>query len=588
MKNLFASFGDSFKKALYLFRIQLSFGWEGVFTQFLYIFMLTVKKIIPVLLPKFIIDACTGKQLSAFVIVLISFSAFSWIVDSTIGITEWVQTVYNLKFAHYFKRRISAKAMTMDYKDLEDSEALDGLERAMDAAYYGLSDTLFSELFLHILLLIFLFFTVSTLNFPVALVTLAVVLLLYFINRKATEVNHDFEMQKSPLRRQREYAENCMLDFGTAKDIRANDAQNMFLSKFADASEAEIEVRKKQNRYNLGIGTLKTVLNALMIFGMYAYLIRSYSDGLVAISSFTVYLAALYEFYGAVEGLFGCLLSFRESAVNLAEIDGILGRTETITKDGKPTEESVRSIEFKNVTFTYPGQSEPAIRGLNLFIDAKDSTILVGENGAGKTTLIKLLLRLYDVDSGAILVNGTDIRELSYPEYIAHFAPVFQEVWLFAYSVKENIAFSDAADADKMREALDFAGIAEYIGKLPDGIDTFCTKNFDENGVNFSGGEQQKLTIARAVWRCADVVIMDEPNSALDALSESRLSENMRALAESKLLLLISHRLSMSRFCNHIVVLDNGEIIEEGTHTELMNKNGRYAEMYNMQSLQYK
>ena len=145
-----------------------------------------------------------GKPSCRFVIVLISFSAFSWIVDSTIGITEWVQTVYNLKFAHYFKRRISAKAMTMDYKDLEDSEALDGLERAMDAAYYGLSDTLFSELFLHILLLIFLFFTVSTLNFPVALVTLAVVLLLYFINRKATEVNHDFEMQKSPLRRQRE------------------------------------------------------------------------------------------------------------------------------------------------------------------------------------------------------------------------------------------------------------------------------------------------------------------------------------------------------------------------------------------------
>ena len=114
-----------------------------------------------------------------------------------------------------------------------------------------------------------------------------------------------------------------------------------------------------------------------------------------------------------------------------------------------------------------------------------------------------------------------------------------------------------------MREALDFAGIAEYIGKLPDGVDTFCTKNFDENGVNFSGGEQQKLTIARAVRRCADVVIMDEPNSALDALSESRLSENMRALAESKLLLLISHRLAMSRFCKHIVVLDNGEIIEE-------------------------
>ena len=588
MKKVFGSLRHSLNDAVCLFKIQLGFGWKGVFVQFLYAFMNAAKSVIPVLLPKIIIDVCTKGDLSAFVAVLLGFSVLSWVIDATIGISEWVQTIYNLRFAHFFKRRICEKAMNVDYRDIEDQKCLDSLERAMDAAYYGLSDTLFSSLAVSLMRLAFLFFTISSLNVWIAVVTLSVVVAVYGLNRKAAEKNHKFEMERSPFKRRSDYAENCVLDFGPAKDIRIFGAKDMFRRKFIDASEAEIGVKRRQNRFNLGIGVLKTLVNGLMICGMYVYLIFRYSAGLVTISSFTMYLTALSEFYGAVDGMFEILLGFRESSINLREVEETLGRKETVGVGGEGETGKVESIEFRNVTFTYPEQSDPAIKNFNLKINANESVILVGENGAGKTTLVKLLLRLYDVDSGAILVNGKDIRELPYRDYVSHFAPVFQDVWLFAYSVKENITFLEKADEERLKAALEFADIAERIFELPDGTGTFCTRNFDENGVNFSGGEQQKLCVARAIYRNADVVIMDEPNAALDALSEKALSDNIRELAKSKLVLLISHRLSMSRFCSHVVVLENGEILEEGTHDELLSKHGRYSELYEMQVEQYR
>lgn len=587
MKKVFTSIRVSLKNASELFKVQLSFGWKGVFTQFIYILLLAIKSLIPVLLPKIVIDVCQNGTFSIFVAILTGISILSWILDATIGITEIVQSIYNLKFAHYFKRQICMKAMSLDYRDIEDQACLDALNQAMDAAYYGLSDTLFSSLLVNVARLMFLFVTVSTLHIGVALITLCAVIIIYFINHKSAAKNHLYEMEKSPFRRQSEYVENTMLDPVQTKDIRVFGAKDLFIHKFLDASNAVIGVTKQQNLYNLSLRMIKTLITGLLMGGMYIYLIICYSAGLVAISSFTMYIAALSALYDAVNGVFESLLGFRENNIKLAEVKKTLEHRETILAESGENLEGIQSIEFKNVTFTYPGQSTPAIRNLSFKAENYNSVILVGENGAGKTTIIKLLLRLYDVDEGAILVNGKDIRQYSYKSYISHFAPVFQDVWLFAYSIKENLTFGKKEDNERMHRALLFAGIAERIASLPDGTETFCGKSFDDNGINFSGGEQQKLTIARAIYKTANVVIMDEPNSALDPLSEKTLSENLRELAKSKLLFLISHKLSMSRFCNHILVLEHGEILEEGTHKELLEKNGRYAELYLTQAKQY-
>lgn len=588
MKNEKITFGRSVKDALYLFKIQLSLGWKGVLCQFLYIFMNAAKGIIPVLLPKLVIDACINGRITAFAWILTGASLLSWLVDATIGITEWLQSIFNLKFAHYFKRRICEKAMEADYRDIENPDFLDSIERAMDAAYYGLSQTLFADLAVTLLKLAFLFVTISVLNVWIALGALALVVGLYFINRKAAEVNHKFEMERSPHKRKAGYAEETMLDLRASKDIRLFGAQNMFFQKYRDASEAEIGIIRRQNRYNLLIALIRVLINGAAICGMYVYLIFRYDAGLVLISSFTMYIAAFSQLYGSVDDLFRVLIDFRESSINLRRVEELFDWAVTVGNGrGESFDEELRTVQFENVTFTYPGQDSPAIENLSLRLGADERVILVGENGAGKTTVVKLLLRLYDVDSGRILVNGKDIRTLNYRDYISHFAPVFQDVWLFAYSVRDNITFGRPTDEVRLSAALDFAGLNRVFDGGEATVDSFCGMDFDEAGINFSGGEQQKLCIARAVYRDADALIMDEPNSALDALSEKELSDNLRALSQEKMLLLISHRLSMSRFCNHIAVLENGRLVEEGDHSTLLEKNGSYAKLYLAQAEQY-
>ena len=246
------------------------------------------------------------------------------------------------------------------------------------------------------------------------------------------------------------------------------------------------------------------------------------------------------------------------------------------------------TIEFRNVSFKYPDTDRYVLKNINVSISPNTQVAIVGLNGSGKTTFVKLMLRLYKPTSGAIYVNGIDINSFDFKEYIDNFACAFQDFRMFSYSVKENIFLCQLQDEDKLKDVVKKCGIYEAICRLPKGFDTTIFKFMDDEGVEFSGGEGQKIVIARALYKQAKVVILDEPLAALDPIAEFNMYQTLSKMIKNRTCIFISHRLSLTQSSDLILVFNQGEIVEKGTHAELLNlENGMYAEMYQKQAMFY-
>lgn len=248
------------------------------------------------------------------------------------------------------------------------------------------------------------------------------------------------------------------------------------------------------------------------------------------------------------------------------------------------------SFEFENVSFKYPGQNIYALKNINLKISDGEKLAIVGVNGAGKTTLIKLIMKLYEPTQGRILLNGVDIKEYNREEYFKLFSPVFQNVECFAMPIYQNISFEEEknTDMDKVRKVLEQSGLKSKIESYDKDAHSNLLKIFDKEGIDLSGGEKQRLAMARAMYKGGQVIILDEPTAALDALAEDKMYREFDKMIQGKTAIFISHRLGSTRFCDKIAMFDGGEIVEEGTHEELIAKNGKYAYMYEVQSQYYK
>lgn len=245
-------------------------------------------------------------------------------------------------------------------------------------------------------------------------------------------------------------------------------------------------------------------------------------------------------------------------------------------------------IEFYNVSFKYPASEKYVIKNLNLKFAVGDRIAVVGMNGSGKTTMIKLLCRLYDPSEGYITLNGIDIRKYDYEDYLSLFSVVFQDFKLFSFSVGENVAASVDYDEERVWSSLEKAGMLERVKTMPKGLKTPIYKDFEEDGVEISGGEAQKLAIARALYKNAAFVILDEPTASLDPLAEHEIYSRFNEMVKDKTAVYISHRLSSCRFCSRILVFDDGKLIQDGSHEKLLeNPDGKYSELWNAQAVYY-
>jgi len=245
-------------------------------------------------------------------------------------------------------------------------------------------------------------------------------------------------------------------------------------------------------------------------------------------------------------------------------------------------------LEMRNVSFTYPGASEPTLNNVSLTVNSGERIAIVGYNGAGKTTLVKLLMRLYDPGSGEICYKGDDIREFNTDEYRNLFSTLFQDYQIYAATVAENVLASDRSpDEKRLMRSIDQGGFTDRLAQMPQGIKTQLTKEFAE-GEELSGGEKQKLATSRSLYKDSPIIILDEPSSALDPIAEYELNNTMLRLGSDKTVIFISHRLSTTKMADKIYMFENGSLIESGSHEALLNLNGKYAQMYKLQAEKYR
>ena len=378
---------------------------------------------------------------------------------------------------------------------------------------------------------------------------------------------------------------------GNGKDIRMYRMDKWFLGMFHGLIDRVCALIDRQQTGYMAAGMAEDLLTFARSMVVYGWLIREMAAGNMTIPSFLLYVGIVAGFGAWMNGLFGAWRQILENEKLMDDYRDFMDFgvvEEGRQAPGRPGR--THEIRFEHVCFRYEGSGEDTIRDLNLTIRPGERLALVGPNGAGKTTLIKLLCGLYRPTSGTVYLDGRDIQSLDQRAVFREFAVVFQDVFAFSFPLSDNVSCVDCGreDSERLRGSLEKAGLWERVQALPKGARTFMNKDLDEAGVTLSGGEVQKLMLARALYKDAPMVILDEPTAALDPIAESEMYERYDELVHGRTAVFISHRLSSTRFCDRILFLENGRITEEGTHGELMQRGGAYAELFSIQARYYK
>lgn len=324
---------------------------------------------------------------------------------------------------------------------------------------------------------------------------------------------------------------------------------------------------------------------------VYAFVCMKAMAGAFGLGSITQYVASITKVAGGMSKFVATLGDMRNNAPFLALTFEFLDIPNEMYQGSLTTEkrrDRNYQVEFRNVSFKYPGSETWALRHVNMTFQVGKRLAVVGMNGSGKTTFIKLLCRLYDPTEGEILLNGIDIRKYNYGEYMDIFSVVFQDFKLFSLKLGENVASKVDYDKARVVDCLEKAGFADRLAEMKDGTDTYLYKDYDKEGVEVSGGEAQKIAIARALYKDAPFIILDEPTAALDPIAEAEIYEKFDAIAGDKTAIYISHRLSSCKFCDEIAVFHEGAVVQQGTHADLVaDENGKYYELWNAQAQYY-
>lgn len=385
------------------------------------------------------------------------------------------------------------------------------------------------------------------------------------------------------------YFLNMFSDYNTGKEIRIYKEQDLIKHTATDKLLTDGEkILKKASANTARQSSFIAILGALVGFGIYLFIGVKGLYGLFGIGSLVLYCGAFMQIIG---GIMKMAVTFGKTAemVPLVNYYFEIVNTENEMTYGNKTLDLSNgfNIEFKNVSFKYPGTENYALQNVNLSIKNGEHLAVVGRNGSGKTTFIKLMCRLYDVTDGEVLINGVNIKEYTKESIINLYSVVFQDFKIFSVSLKDNICAGSTLDNNKLYSCLESANIADRTRKMPEKENTYLYKDLDKSGVEISGGEAQKLALARALYKDAPVVVLDEPTAALDPIAENEIYSRFNSFVENKTAIYISHRLSSCVFCDKVAVFDKSRLVENGTHKELLSADGKYFELWNAQAKYY-
>ena len=517
-----------------------------------------------------------GGSFSQFAIMVAVFALAGVLSKAVDCFGDYVCSRQMKVFYKNLNRKIFRKAVEVDMQCYENPEFYDKYQRATEIV----SDSHYMEFSYVFAMVISGGLTgIFLVAYIISILSMIAVLIIESVKGK-TEVEKDKQM--TPHKRSKAYVKRTVFLREFAKDMRTSGIFNVMHSRYRQAVESNRAIIKKYGKkmalLEVLSGLFGTSLPVVLtyIYAAYRFAIKHN----LSISDFSVIMTAMSNLKDVFNDLGEAIGAIRKEAKYFGNLKEFFEYESTVT-GGEREAEELETLEFRNVSFTYPSAKKPSLVNVNLKFNKGETTAIVGKNGAGKTTFVKLLLRFYDPDEGVILYNGIDIREYSIRSLRERLATVFQDYKVFALSVAENVLcreVSSQADADMVDEALKNSGADICVNALPDKANTVLTREFDEKGTGLSGGEQQKVAAARMFARAFDLAVLDEPSSALDPIAEYRMYESLISATQEKTVIYISHRLSSAVLSDKIYVFDGGTVAESGTHEELMLANGVYDE----------
>lgn len=562
--------------------------------------MLVLGPLLTIYIPKVLIDSIQNKVGIAEFISNIGLPILALIIVQTIQLaSSFKSQVGGIIYRFKYIERLADKATDTDYENIDGALGQDKLMKAVMAVendYAGTQaiTTVSIQLFSNIIGMLLYGSIIFTVHPIFVVIIILTSLINYFLGNYANKFEHKNKDNLAPIQKKLKYIRTKAGDFKAAKDLRL---YNM-VSWFKDMYHVFLKERIHLERKNLSKRYLVNLVDGLLAFlrdGLaYGYLIYSvlYKD--MSIGDFVLYFGAIGGFSNWISGIVTNLTELNRVHLETTDLRSYLEMEDRMNR-GKGVElpkeyELPCDIELKNVYYKYPGAEDYTIKNVNLHIKKGEKLAIVGVNGAGKTTLVKLICGLYTPTRGEIYVNGKKSSQYNRDEYYSLFSVVFQDIHLLPVSIAKNITLQleNEIDNEKLDRVLNMAGLMDKVKSLEKGKDTLLVKSVYEDAIELSGGELQKLVLARALYKDAPIIILDEPTSALDPIAENEIYQKYNEFTKERTSIFISHRLSSTRFCDRIILIDGGEIVEEGSHKTLMSKDGKYKKMYDMQSHYYK
>lgn len=585
-------------------------GWKYdkcyILWNILYQFVNSMIPIIAALAPRYIIDELMGDARPQMLMLYVGVPAGYTLIAGGLSVFFSMDGfTRRCRVAAEFDSELHKRLARADLEQLENPDFLDMQEKAKKFLYsdwHGFGYLLDSALNIvgQVFTLAGVAAIIATLDVRVVLIFLVLTGAGTFAEGRAKERAAKLTEQISADQRGWMYYARLFENFDYGKEIRLNAMGDWLLKRERAFFTRVNDNLKQQNDGYIRSGLIGSGCTFLQQCAAYTWLILRTMQGGISVGSFTMYVSAVTSFASALRTVLDNLTEIRVYDRFYDRLDEYLSVPVRLRGDvgDRNSDISARNekrilpegehvIEFRNVGFRYSGSDTWALRDVNLTLKPETKLAVVGENGAGKTTFVKLLTRLYDPTEGVIMMDGIPIQEYDYDSYMSAFSAVFQDYRLFSFSLEENVTLASPADERRVENILRRVGLGEKLDDLPKGIHTAVYKNFDENGFEPSGGEGQRIALARALYKDAPIVVLDEPTAALDPRAEFELYQHFNELTKGKTAVYISHRLSSTRFCDEIAVFAGGRIVERGTHEELMERKGAYAELFEMQAQFY-
>ena len=584
------------------FRYFMHYCWRQQKSYILYLLLgeifQTIVFVSGIIFPKFIInflfverEISKAARCAAGFLVLLLFS------NIMSGLSRYYAERSRDQMYRKFSVSYARQVMESDFSSMEDPEYLDLKENALRCmtGNYGFAGTvlLSVNLFGKLLLIGSIITIIMTLDAVMLLICVLLIAIHVWISNHMEKKNAQIDLACVLEKRKEDYYHQLGDDTRYAKEIRLNGLHNWILDLYREQFKRVHRFTSKKNANTckgMIAGSASTFFQQCTAYG---YLIYKVLKTGLSMGEFAMYLNAILSFHTAITEFLIIIGRLKQCSIYLKPFEEFMRYPGKLREKGCPVplENEIADyvIRFEHVYFRYPGQEPYALRDVSCEMHSCEKFAVVGENGAGKSTFIKLLTRLYDPTEGHIYLNDRDIRTIDYQEYLKLFSVVFQDYMLYAMTIRENIGLdrSEAIDRQALNALAESIGLKKKVDELAQRFDTAVYKTFDDKGFEPSGGEGQKIAIARAYMKNSPIVILDEPTAALDPRAEYEIYQNFSRLSENRTAIYISHRLASCRMCDQIFVFLNGNIAQRGTHEELMTQEGYYAQIFKMQTALY-